>query len=780
MSLGSAPLNHTTHHFHQLGSQAPLPPMSNSSAPAKPYLLAAIFWIAAVVVFFSPVFFQGKVIAPLDIMESLLRPWATAEKIQVHNAFTYDAISQYLPYDYSVYQSLRQDGYIGWNPYTHSGTSIVENTMICPGDWRHHLYRFLPFWTAWNTGIILQFTIAGLGMLILLRDQKIPAAYALLGVIAFGFYSQFILWINHRWILGAMCWAPWILWALFRAIKSDKIIHLPSITFIALAFRGGHLQACVFVVLMVAIVAFYHAAPHIIKRKFHTAIRTLLPYTISGILAAILTLDVIVETVPALLEGNKTMPDRGFMNPLLSLPTLASSILPTIMGTPQSLDLTKQFTLDLFAIKFMGATAVILAALGLLRRDAPILAKCLIIIGILVPFTPADKWLYSRFTVVFALGGAWLATWYIGKIANEPPSRLWKRIAIAASFMIAIWAIGSTAVALNHDAVSSKLNDAVVARLAPEKAAREAWMIVRSENFLQQTMLWHPRNLIFISLIAVGLYACSRINNQSNKNAVFSIVIAICTFGEILTFSKTWVTFSKRPEIQALYEEPAWATRLRSEIGQGTVLCAVRTNFDYMQLNTPSAYGIRFAEGYETVTPSRINPYTEPRYDNKRCAQAGISHLIVAPENDPGSIAGWERVSGSTEYVLYRNPEFKGVATAALESGEVTAVPLSFDTANQRTMILPAGVISISIAESYNAGWKYSLDGVNWSPVSKNEINGMTINIPRVTIAGDTMLKLKYRPAYQSYYRPIMGLTALCLIGFSVHRRNMARRLTIA
>jgi hypothetical protein len=450
------------------------------------------------------------------------------------------------------------------------------------------------------------------------------------------------------------------------------------------------------------------------------------------------------------------------------------------MGTPQSLDLTKQFTLDLFAIKFMGATAVILAALGLLRRDAPILAKCLIIIGILVPFTPADKWLYSRFTVVFALGGAWLATWYIGKIANEPPSRLWKRIAIAASFMIAIWAIGSTAVALNHDAVSSKLNDAVVARLAPEKAAREAWMIVRSENFLQQTMLWHPRNLIFISLIAVGLYACSRINNQSNKNAVFSIVIAICTFGEILTFSKTWVTFSKRPEIQALYEEPAWATRLRSEIGQGTVLCAVRTNFDYMQLNTPSAYGIRFAEGYETVTPSRINPYTEPRYDNKRCAQAGISHLIVAPENDPGSIAGWERVSGSTEYVLYRNPEFKGVATAALESGEVTAVPLSFDTANQRTMILPAGVISISIAESYNAGWKYSLDGVNWSPVSKNEINGMTINIPRVTIAGDTMLKLKYRPAYQSYYRPIMGLTALCLIGFSVHRRNMARRLTIA
>jgi len=752
--------------------------MSNSSSPVRPYLLAAFVWLAAVIVFFSPVFFQGKVIAPLDIMDSLLRPWATAEKIQVHNAFTYDAISQYLPYDYSVYQSLRQDGYIGWNPYTHSGTSIVENTMICPGDWRHHLYRFLPFWTAWNTGIILQFTIAGLGMLLLLRDQKIPASHALLGVFAFGFYSQFILWINHRWVLGAMCWAPWILWALFRARTSGKIIHLPSIAFIALAFRGGHLQACVFVVLMVAIMAFYEAAPHIFKRKLHTAIRTLLPYTISGILAAILTLDVVVETVPALLQGNKTMPDRGFSETLRSLPTLTSSILPTITGTPQSLDLTKLFKIDLFSIKFMGATAVMLAALGLLRRDAPAAAKCLFIIGIIVPFTPADKWLYSRFTVVFALGGAWLAAWYIGKIAIEPPSRLWKRIAFVASFVIAIWAIGSTAVELNHDAISSKISDAVVARLGPEKAAREAWMIVRSENFLHQTMLWHPRNLIFISLMAIGLHACSRIHNHSNKNAVFSIVIAICTFGEILTFAKTWVTFSKRPDTQALYEEPAWATRLKSEIGQGTVLCADRTNFDYMQLNTPSAYGIRFAEGYETVTPSRINPYTEPRYDIKRCALAGFSHLIVAPENDPGSIEGWERVSGSIEYVLYRNPDFKGVATAELESGDVTAAPLTFDTANRRTLILPAGAMCASIAESYNAGWKYSLDSEKWLFVTENEIRGMTINLSEATNKDDTRIKMRYRPAYQAYYRPIMIACAVCLTFFSIIRKTRkAKRL---
>lgn len=745
--------------------------MSNSSSPVRPYLLAAFIWLAAVIVFFSPVFFQGKVIAPLDIMDSLLRPWATAEKIQVHNAFTYDAISQYLPYDYSAYQSLRQDGYIGWNPYTHSGTSIVENTMICPGDWRHHLYRFLPFWTAWNTGIILQFTIAGLGMLMLLRDQKIPAAHALLGLIAFGFYSQFILWINHRWVLGAMCWAPWILWSLFRAKKLGLIIHLPSIAFITLAFRGGHLQACVFVVLMVAMVGFYEAMPHIIKRNFLGAIRTLLPYTLSGILAAILTLDVIVETVPALLEGNKTMPERGFLQTLLALPTLITSILPTTLGTPQGLDLSKVFKIDLYSIKFMGATALILAVLGLARREAPLMAKCLLIVGILVPFTPADKWLYSRFTVVFALGGAWLAAWYLSTIANEPPSKMWRRIAIAFFLLIAIWALGSLAVTFKHAWFESKIHETILAKLPVSKASREAWMLSRADIFLQESMLWHPRNLLFLSLTAIALFACSRIHNQGTKNTAYSIIVALCTLGELLAFSKTWVTYSKKPETAGLYHEPAWATQLKDEVGQGTIMSYHDWDFDYMQLNTPSAYGIRFVEGYETVTPSRINPYTEPRYDTKRCAAAGISHLLIAPEKDPGTMTGWEKISASKEYVLYRNPEFKGIATATLESGGKSPVPITFDSANRRTVSLPKGTASVSIAESYNSGWKYSLDGDKWHPISENEIQGMSINLAQLTSEEDTMLKLKYRPVYEAYYRPIMGTFAVCLIGYSFQRK---------
>ncbi len=63
-------------------------------------------------------------------------------------------------------------------------------------------------------------------MIVFLRSRQVPAPYCLLGAIGYGFYSQFVLWIYHRWVLGTMCWAPWILWALMR--NRGKKNHRPS------------------------------------------------------------------------------------------------------------------------------------------------------------------------------------------------------------------------------------------------------------------------------------------------------------------------------------------------------------------------------------------------------------------------------------------------------------------------------------------------------------------------------------------------------------------------
>lgn len=165
--------------------------------------------------------FGGKVLAPVDCVECLFKPFATQPMEEVHNQYNVDGASQYLPYSWAMQQSWQSDGYMGWNPYTHNGTSLPENTMLSPGDWHHWLFGFLPFWTAWDAGILLQFFIAGLGMIILLKSRGIPIPYVLLGAVSFSFYSQFIMWIYDRW-LGGIIWAPLIVWSLLEGRRKTN------------------------------------------------------------------------------------------------------------------------------------------------------------------------------------------------------------------------------------------------------------------------------------------------------------------------------------------------------------------------------------------------------------------------------------------------------------------------------------------------------------------------------------------------------------------------------
>jgi hypothetical protein len=747
--------------------------------PKRPllFLPAAGLWLVMVAVFFWPVIFQGKVLAPLDILDSLLRPWATQKETVVHNAFTYDAISQYLPYDWSVKESIRQDGYVGWNPYVHGGTAIPENTMLCPGDWRHHLYRFLPFWHAWNFGIILQFAIAGFGMLVFLRSQRIPAIYALLGVVAFALYSQFTLWIYHRWMLGAMCWTPWILWALFRARDKGRVIDPLSICFIALAFRGGHLQTCLFVVLLVALVGFRDAWPHIAQRRFFPSLRALLPYIVSGLFASALALDVIIETIPALLRGNKEMLGRSWTDTLMGLPTLVTSVFPTVMGTPQGLDVMKAFRSGLFSIKFMGAVAFLLALIALFDRRAPATAKILLLAGLILPFTPADKWLYSRVSVLFALGGAWLAAWQLHTQSQSSPSPWLKRAAIGLAAVAVLWTVASMGMTAQKSLVEDRLHRVVEKNLPGNKGARAEWMRQRADRFIADSMIWHPRNLTMLGIIGIGLLAASRVSRDRQRVSSWAGIVALTTFGELFLFSSTWITFSDKPAEGNLYPDTPWVQTLRKETDGGTVRLFSRSDFDYMQLNTPSAYGIRFAEGYDTVTPSRIDPKAGVAgWDPDAYAKSGISHILVDPGSDPGGIDGWEAAIHSPAFNLYRNPKFQGLHLATLTTGEVIPITPVSMTPNRRSFRLPPDTATLTLLESHHPGWRYSLDGGSWQPVAANSMNSMDIAGLDSNPVQARTIEVRFIPPYQSYYRLVITVTLVILLANQCMRMQRQKR----
>ena len=690
----------------------------------SPWFLAALAWIGLLLVFFFPVVFQGKVLAPLDILDHLMRPWSdSAGGFGVHNAFVYDAISQYLPYDWSVCQSLKQDGYIGWNPYVYGGYALLENTMLCPGDWHHQLYRFFDFWTAWDLGIILQFAIAGFGVLLMLRGEGLPAWAALVGAVSFAFYSQHVLWIYHRWVLGASCWFPWMVWGIRRARRKNRLVDLWSIAFTALAFRGGSLQSCLFVATLAfcLFLADWWAQPN--RWRIGTLFRASFPYAVLAAFTSILILDVLLNTVPPYLEGCRELPRKSILEALLALPTLVTALHPTALGTPQTLDVFKAFGCDLFDLKFAGAAPFILALFAAFRKRAPLLPRLLFWIGLLIPFTPLIHWFYSRSTVLFALGCAWLAAWTLAHLPEAIPDSAWRRIAHLGALLASLWILASGALLFFAPKLMTQLHRFVEKGLSPNKASRHDWMLMRADAFFDGLPVWSLQNLIPILLGATGLFAAWRLA-RSGRRRRWTAVLVLCVFGELFVWSRTWITVSNRPaptEPGLLYPERGWIRNLREEMRDGGLLWLHRTlpSFDYFQLNAQTGIGIPSLQGYETIRP-RTLPFadSESNYDAGAFAAAGVSHVLVMPGKDvPPGLADWIDVIDNADLHLFRNPAFRSVYLATLADGTEVPIFPSSKTSNSVQLELPAGTTSLRISALRPSGWRFRLGDGKWEPL---------------------------------------------------------------
>ena len=729
-----------------------------------------IIWAVLVLLFFAPAVFGGKVLAPVDCVECLFKPFATQPMEEVHNQYNVDGASQYLPYSWAMQQSWQSDGYMGWNPYTHNGTSLPENTMLSPGDWHHWLFGFLPFWTAWDAGILLQFFIAGLGMIILLKSRGIPIPYVLLGAVSFSFYSQFIMWIYDRW-LGGIIWAPLIVWSLLEGRRKNKWVHLPSILFIALGFRGGHLQACLFVFLLVLCVFLADWWKRADRWSWKVFLKSSSFYLISGFLAALLSLDVFVDTLPRM-EGCKSLP---FVWGLENIPFLATSVMPTLFGIPQTISISKVIGADLFDIKFGGGVVFVLAVLALFNRRAPLTAKFCFLVSLIVSCTPLSTFLYSRSTVVMAFGMSWLAGWQLFDLRRHPVLPIWRRLVWWGIGILCIWLAVSVAVQCFHEPLLLKLHSFIDGNITTsQQKYRHSWYLLRSERLLDQLMIWDWRNALLILLVSVGGWACSRLNISSRYPKWWAGLVVLCTFGEQIVFSSSWIAYSDKPESGYLYKEPEWMSEFRGYVGDGAVVIVNPHNdLDFLCTNHLSTYGIRLASGYETVQPRYLRPLSDGHYYPKDYAMAGISHLLCDAKAGRPSFDGWNLVQETEDFFLLENPLYRGryfVRTQG-EKNHFSPVVLDWRTNNKIHVTVPPGTKELSVLESYSRGWSARTGKGEELPLSSTERYSILVSVP--DSEQQTEILLQYHTPYREWYYSMMGGTALFLLVAALLQRRV-------
>lgn len=726
----------------------------------KSTILGLIFWLFAVLIFFYPAVFSDKVLAPTDCVECIFRPTATKPIKNVYNQYVSDGATQYIPHKWILKQQWEQDGYMGWNPYVFNGTASPENTMYSPSDWHNYLFAFLPFWTAWDLGIILQFFIAGCGMLLLMRYHHVTIWGALLAAISYAFYSQFVICLYYRW-LGTMIWAPYLVWALLKYKK--HLVNIPAIIFMALSWRGGHMQSCSFIALTVA----YVWLAEIWKKdgqwqEWKSIVLTTLSYFLTGAIGALLSLDVFIDTLQRM-EGCKELGFQHGLNNLLMLPT---TLFPNIMGVPQTIDIAKPFGMSLFDIKFAGGVIFILAIVGCFNKQAPRTAKVLFILSFVASCCPLYTFIYSRGTVAMALGMSWLAGWQLNYMIthrhNTAP--LLKRALILVFLLTILWLIASIFITLYKDELVNIMTSQMTARsITAQQIARKSWYIIRIERFLSQILIWHWQNLLLVCTMMLGLFCCFRIR-AGHKNTLLATSVVALTFAELMIFAHPWLSYSKATDGPYLYQAPEWLAKLKGHVGTGALAThSAEGDKDFLCLNHLASYGIHLADGYETVRPKYLRPLKND-FDTKDYAAAGISHILADTKWAIPNIPGWQPVMIEKNFMLFSNPDYRG---KYLLNGRTSIKPTS-RTCSQLQFDLPPHSHDLTLLQSYHLGWKAYID-TQELPITPTEHYGMNIKLP--DSEQTTTLKLEFHMPWQKRYYSIMALTAL-ILGITAWRQK--------
>lgn len=162
---------------------------------------------------------------------------------------------------------------------------------------------------------------------------------------------------------------------------------------------------------------------------------------------------------------------------------------------------------------------------------------------------------------------------------------------------------------------------------------------------------------------------------RARHKLLLASAVILCSLGEQLLVQATWVHYADKPESAGLYREPEWLPRLKQQVGDGSVLCYTsHRDKDYFHDNHLSSFGIKQAEGYETVRPKRLHALQDILTHPEAAAKAGISHLLVNPRQQLPETKGWNLVENTSRYVLFANPHYRGRYFANGPATEESAV----------------------------------------------------------------------------------------------------------
>ncbi len=773
--------------------------------PPQRLMVGMILCFLVTALWFSPWWANGKNLAPLNILNEMMQPWrGKNEQVEVKNHFVADGVTQYLIYRLKAERDFREEGHVGWNSLSYGGTAQHANTMALYDDWSMQLHRCLPFWTAWHVGLWAQVLIAAWGMLFFLSGRGIGMIWGVGGALIYAANSQFVTWINHRWALGCFCWVPWMLWAVDLAWRGKRWARAAVAVFLAMALLGGTLQHGVIAGLVLVASWFEQWCQQSRAQRWQLTGTYIVWALLAAGMAAAMLLPCAVAYVESSRLGLHTTAamgvyPQGWSQPLFLILSTMGQWFPSIFGSADTLDLLKLFRSEYFYVAYFGSLPVIVAFLGLWRRDVPRLAKVLMLIGLVLPLTPALKYLYQRLYLLFIFGGIYAFSHHMTFASRDQLRTLWRWFMRGWVVLVLVWGVLSLVLQWNVVACQQW----VVQRILPTTKGSafgyfQDWWAQRIGRFVENLIIWNahqgwPMLLLMLGLIGWFLLAWGK----SLKSVRCGALLMVCAMvGEVTLFAHRWVTFVD-PQCSPLYPVNADVAAVMQHVGHdGRVVVAEKLGAGHMAItpfipNTLMPYGIATIGGYDSIVPEGMNLLVDWRSDAERCAHYGVTHWLSYPGNQPIG-AGWRLVWQGEGCDLYENqhalPKYLGFSSSSACEQMVKKGALADQVAlrerlqleNRREIELGSDVRWVRIAENQASGWQYrpkSASADAWRNVMRGEDRSMVLDVSAPEFRQAGAVEMRYEPPLRHNGAWVAGCCFVVNLGWLLWRPRRAKAL---
>ncbi|MBM3457505.1 MAG: YfhO family protein [Armatimonadetes bacterium] len=213
----------------------------------------ALILLTPILLLLAPYLFQGRVLLPAELM-ALFPPfrdhvgelWGRPPAVQ--NPLL-DALQQYYPRRVYFTEAVREGWLPFWNPYVYGGSPFVgaqQGAIYYPPAW---LLALAPPMHQFALSALLHLAVAAGGAWAFLRGQRLTAAAAATGALAFSLNGFVIVWLAYPNVtLWTLCWLPVTLWLWDRYHERPTPDRLAAAAAgLAMPVLGGHGQSSAYV-----------------------------------------------------------------------------------------------------------------------------------------------------------------------------------------------------------------------------------------------------------------------------------------------------------------------------------------------------------------------------------------------------------------------------------------------------------------------------------------------------------------------------------------------------